>query len=72
MNEEIITATEIAKILKVSKPTVYKWKKLGLPYIKVGRSIRFNINGVLGWLKKHEIIEPQVTTVKNPDGGKSE
>lgn len=39
---EFRTVEEILKLLKISKPTLYKHLKLGLPSIKIGKLRRFD------------------------------
>ena len=49
--EEYLTKTEIAKLLKVSEPTIDRWRKEGMPSIKTKRKILFNPFDVEQWLK---------------------
>ena len=45
------TPKEIAALLKVSPKSVYYWvKRNEIPYIRVGRHLRFNPEVVLNWL----------------------
>ena len=40
---EYLTPKEVASMLKVSPTTPYVWihRKIGLPYIRIGRTVRF-------------------------------
>jgi len=52
----LLTPEELARHLNVPKSWVYERtrnKKDGLPHIKVGKYIRFNLHDVLSWLKDH-------------------
>jgi excisionase family DNA binding protein len=52
-----LTAEELAEILQVDKATVYEWVKANppkIPYMKVGRLLRFNLQAVLDSRKKNE------------------
>lgn len=41
--EELITTTELLKILKISKITLYDWIKKGkVRYIRIGKEYRFD------------------------------
>lgn len=41
--QDVLTAEEVAKLLRVTKITVYKQAKKGqIPSFKVGRALRFN------------------------------
>ena len=51
--EEYLTKKEIAKLLKVSEVTVDRWRKEGMPSIKVKRIVLFDQAEVEQWLKKH-------------------
>jgi excisionase family DNA binding protein len=53
MQDEIITVDELCSWLKVSRKTTERWRKEGLPYMQLGRSIRFEKEAVLQWLKEH-------------------
>lgn len=53
MNDELLTKEELCKLLKISRPTLDRWRKQGLPYIKTGRLVRFDRNEVMEWIKKN-------------------
>ncbi len=52
MNDEILTKQEIAQLLKVSEITIDRWRKEGLPAIKVRSKVLFNKKDVLQWLSE--------------------
>jgi len=47
------TKKEIAEILKLSIPTIDRLMKQGMPYFKIGRSVRFKDEEVLEWIHKN-------------------
>lgn len=47
---EYLTKTEIAKLLKVSESTIDRWRKEGMPSIKIQRKVLFNQDEVEQWL----------------------
>jgi excisionase family DNA binding protein len=52
-----LTAEQLADILQVDKATVYEWVKARppkIPYLKVGRFLRFNLQAVLDSQKRNE------------------
>lgn len=53
MEEGLLTKKEIAKFLKVSEPTIDRWRKKGMPFIKTGKLVRFNREEVLKWFEKN-------------------
>ena len=48
----MLTKKEIADHYKVSIPTIDRLMKEGLPFTKIGKSVRFNLETVEDWLKK--------------------
>ncbi len=53
LNEvKLISPTELCKVLAVTKPTLARWRKQGLPCFKGQRTVRYDLNEVLKWLKK--------------------
>ena len=49
---EILTAKEVAKLIKVKAVTIYAWAKDGdIPCVRFGKSVRFNKAEILEWLK---------------------
>jgi len=54
MDEELLTKEELGKILKISRPTIDRWRQEGMPYEKIGRGVRFKKNEVFNWLKKNK------------------
>lgn len=51
----MLTAEEVAALLKVAKPTVYRLASnpKGLPARKVGREWRFLQSDVINWLRQN-------------------
>jgi excisionase family DNA binding protein len=53
----LMTIDELAKFLKVDKGWIYdrtRIKEDGIPHVKVGKYVRFNLNEVLEWLKNQD------------------
>lgn len=50
--EEYLTKKELAQLLKVHESTVDRWRREGLPYIKVSRKVLFDEAQVKEWLKE--------------------
>jgi excisionase family DNA binding protein len=52
MADRLITIQQLCDLLKVSRSTVDRWRKEGLPYTKVGeRGIRLREDEVLKWVE---------------------
>ena len=48
----MLTRRELAKELKCSERTVDNWRDEGLPTIKKGKYVRFELDKVIEWLKE--------------------
>lgn len=48
-----LTIEDIAEMLKVARSTVYKFKDMGMPFIKIGKTIRFKDEEVIKWIESH-------------------
>lgn len=53
-NEYLMTIPELMKFLQVKRNTIYTLRNLGLPTVKIGRSVRFRVASVLAWLTDME------------------
>ena len=52
--DEILTISEVAKILKMSKSKVYLLiQRRQLPHIKLQRNVRVRMSDLERWLQKH-------------------
>lgn len=50
---------EAAHYLRISQHTLYVWRKNGkngIPFFKIGRSIRYNKLDLDNWIKKNKIV----------------
>ena len=56
MQEELfltlLTKKELAEVLKISEVSVNRYLAKGMPHIKVGSNVRFQLNEVLDWFKE--------------------
>lgn len=50
-----MTVDDVAKVLKVARSTVYKFKDMGMPFIKIGKTIRFKDVEVMEWVEGHTV-----------------
>jgi excisionase family DNA binding protein len=50
--DELLTKKDLCQWLKISIPTVDRWRAEGLPFKKVGRQVRFEKSEVEYWLAK--------------------
>lgn len=52
--KELMTSQEVADYFKVTMQTVYKWRKEGVPSIRIGHQYRYDLDKVMEWLKKRK------------------
>lgn len=54
---QVINEYEAAKILGKSVQTLRneRYLRKGSPYIKIGRSVRYRVEDILGYLERHRI-----------------
>ena len=57
-SEEEFNILELAKFLRCSKVSVHNYKKLGMPFYKIGRKLLFKKTEVLNFMKtlKHKRV----------------
>ena len=51
--EEHFTIDQIVRFLNCSKVTLHKYKKLGLPFYRIGRKVLFKKSEVLDFMRKN-------------------
>lgn len=51
MSKIILNRVKLAKLLDVSRLTIYKWEKAGLPTLRHRRFVRYELDEVKKWLK---------------------
>ncbi len=56
MKNNLLKEKEVCEYLKVSRTTLWRMKKEGMPNIKVGNSYRYKIDDVMNWVTKEEKI----------------
>jgi excisionase family DNA binding protein len=57
-NAEILTIGKLSKYLSVSPNTIYSWiSRKKIPYIKLGRLVRFNRQDIDKWVQEKKVEE---------------
>ena len=55
MDRILITVTEAARLLSVSRPTIYKWSRgAGFAAVKIGGCTRIVASDLIEWAKAQE------------------
>lgn len=62
MKESLLTIPELMEFLQVKRNTIYTLRNLGLPTVKIGRSVRFRVDSVIKWLGDLEKANNQSVT----------
>ena len=54
MNDRLLTSEEVSEYLGLSPHTIEMWrrKKVGPPWVKVGRSVRYKESDVSSWVER--------------------
>ena len=61
-----VNKEELQNILKLSSATIYRMMKDNdLPYIKVRHKLLFDVNHIVEYLSKHEVIKKDDETASN-------
>ena len=57
MDEQLLTTSDVALLLKVSNQTIYRWRALDLgpPFIQAEGSIRYRRGDVDRWLNERTL-----------------
>lgn len=53
----LLTYDELAKATSLCRAYLFKLKKQGMPYIQIGRRVRFDGEEVVAWFKKRSRAE---------------
>jgi len=53
----LITIQELVNCFKISRTTIDRWRREGMPFEKIGRGVRFNKEDVLEWIRKNKSSE---------------
>ncbi|QGF21758.1 excisionase [Bacillus phage vB_BcM_Sam46] len=48
----LLTTKQLAEKLQVAEITIHKWRTKGFPFIKLGRSVRFDFVEVQKWIEE--------------------
>ena len=50
----LITSQELQNVYSISRSTIDRWRKEGMPFIKVGRGVRFDETDVYEWIRNNK------------------
>lgn len=51
----VLTKAELAEALRVSVRSINKLQNIGLPRVKIGTSVRYELAAVLEWLRSRSV-----------------
>lgn len=50
----LLNITQLSEVINVKKKTIYDWThKKQIPYIKMGRLLRFDLDDIEKWIKRN-------------------
>lgn len=52
MTKELYTSTELSEKLGVHVNSIYNWKRDGMPFKYIGKTLRFDLEEVMEWMNK--------------------
>jgi excisionase family DNA binding protein len=52
---KFLTIEQVAEMLQVTKMTIYNFQKKGLPFIKLGKNVRFDKDDVIEWVNSKKV-----------------
>lgn len=53
-NKQYLSVKELSQYMGISIHTIYLWIQLKkIPYVKLGKLVRFNLTEINSWLKGH-------------------
>lgn len=58
--ESLLTIPQLMNFLQVKRNTIYTLRRLGMPTVKIGRSVRFQKDSIMKWLSGLEAAEIQI------------
>ena len=64
---QLLTMKELMAFLKVKRNTVYELRRQGLPVIHLGRSVRFDLEEVVAWVRSNQSREQAPSTPPDVD-----
>jgi len=50
--KKLIATKELSELIGVTEVTIWRWRKEGMPFKKLGTRIRFEYDSVIEWLEK--------------------
>ncbi len=54
IKNEYITIEDLMQYLKVGRSTINRWRKEGMPFVKIGRGVRFVLEDVNRWIDSNK------------------
>lgn len=54
LREDLLTGQELEGALSISRTTLWKYRKMGMPFKGGKRTIRYDLKEVLAWMKENQ------------------
>jgi excisionase family DNA binding protein len=52
---KFLTIEQVAEMLQVTRMTIYNLQKKGLPFIKLGKNVRFDKDDIIEWVNSNKV-----------------
>lgn len=61
--EQLLTPAQTSKILNVPVKTLERWRgeRTNLPYVHVGRGVRYRESDIIAWVERNTIQPGEIT-----------
>ena len=54
MSKQYLTTKDLMNKYQVASATIYRWRQEGMPYMKIGKSVRFDEEKVDEWIRENK------------------
>lgn len=52
--DKLLSTKELSEYLGLSRMTLSRWRSEGLPFIKIGKQVRFKLDDVMKWIEQNK------------------
>jgi len=52
--DRLLNEKELAVYFGVSKGSIYLWKKAGMPFLRIGSNVRYDLAKVMEWVEQQQ------------------
>lgn len=57
IQKQLLNVSELSQLIGIKPNTIYHWvSQKKIPYVKIGRSTKFDISEIEGWIKESSVV----------------